>query len=202
MPFPAMTDSAARALAGVASRAAAPVPARRGRRWVALAVGVVVAAVAAAMLWGREPTPRQVAASPGAESGEAPGSEPGIADPGPEPTPDQPRAAALTPVASDSPPADPAATDSPTADPRPSDRRSAAVEQRRPKGQGTLHVGANPWADVFVDGALVGQAPGAFPVAAGPHAVELRYRERRRTFKVNVDPGETERLGLVDFTAP
>ena len=204
MPFPAMTDSAARALARVAPRAAAPVPARRGRRWVALAVGVAVAAVAAAMLWGREPAPRQVAAAPGAESGEVRGGEPriadpGIAHPGPEPTADPP--AALIPVASaDSPPADPGATDAPS-DPHLPDRRSAVVE-RRPKGQGTLHVGANPWADVFVDGALVGQAPGAFPVAAGPHAVELRYRERRRTFKVNVDPGETERLGLVDFTAP
>jgi tRNA A-37 threonylcarbamoyl transferase component Bud32 len=114
-------------------------------------------------------------------------------DPSPEPAakpaakPGQEPAAAVTPVSN------PRGEPAPTATAR-------AAEPRRPRGQGTLQVGANPWADVFVDGAHLGQAPGAWPIPAGPHAVELRYRDQRRTFRVTVDPGETEALGLVDFT--
>ena len=73
---------------------------------------------------------------------------------------------------------------------------------RRARGRGTLQVGANPWADVYVDGALVGQAPGAWQVEAGAHAVELRHREARRRFRVSIEPGETASLGMVDFAAP
>jgi hypothetical protein len=78
----------------------------------------------------------------------------------------------------------------------------ASGKERRPRGQGTLQVGADPWADVYMDGVLLGQAPGTWPVPAGSHTVELRHREKRRSFRVAVEPGETEALGLVDFTRP
>jgi hypothetical protein len=80
--------------------------------------------------------------------------------------------------------------------------RSGGDKGRKARGRGTLQVGANPWADVYVDGALVGQAPGAWQVDAGPHAVELRHRDARRRFRVSIEPGATESLGMVDFAAP
>jgi len=69
-----------------------------------------------------------------------------------------------------------------------------------PRGTASLEVGANPWADVLVDGKKVGEAPGTFSIPAGPHTVELRHRDKTRRFKVDVQPGETHSLGLVDFT--
>ena len=83
-----------------------------------------------------------------------------------------------------------------TGDTRPRNRPPAV------RGTGTLQVGANPWADVYLDGRKIGQAPGVFPVAAGPHTVELRHRDASRRFRVTIDPDETESLGLVDFTSP
>ena len=79
--------------------------------------------------------------------------------------------------------------------------RGKTVKPPPPRGTGSLEVGANPWADVLVDGKKVGEAPGTFSIPAGPHSVELRHRDKSRRFKVDIEPGETRSLGLVDFTA-
>ncbi len=41
---------------------------------------------------------------------------------------------------------------------------------------GTLHVNAVPWAEIWIDGKLVGQTPiGNYPIAIGPHRVVFRH---------------------------
>ena len=41
---------------------------------------------------------------------------------------------------------------------------------------GTIHVNAVPWAEVWIDGTLVGQTPlGNHPVAIGPHRIVFRH---------------------------
>lgn len=93
---------------------------------------------------------------------------------------------------------------SPDAAPSSVSRRRDAGPRRPPpvKGKGTLEVGANPWGDVYVDGVRVGQAPGAWSVAAGPHEVEVRHRDATRRFTVEIAVDETKSLGLIDFSAP
>jgi len=76
------------------------------------------------------------------------------------------------------------------------------VKPPPPRGSGSLTVGANPWADVLVDGKKVGEAPGTFSIPAGPHTVELRHRDKSRRFEIDVAAGGSKDLGLVDFTAP
>jgi serine/threonine-protein kinase len=71
-------------------------------------------------------------------------------------------------------------------------------------GTGTLKVGANPWGEVYLDGHKLGRAPNAWPIAAGAHVVEVVFPvgdpPPRRRFAVDVAPGETESLGVVDFS--
>jgi serine/threonine-protein kinase len=115
------------------------------------------------------------------------------------------------PVASDAAPRVAAAPHSDAAPPppdaapprRPPDAGPKGRPTRPPpeRGTGALRVGANPWADVLVDGKKVGEAPGTFPIAAGSHTVELRHRDRSRRFQVDIAPGDTRDLGLVDFTS-
>jgi hypothetical protein len=65
---------------------------------------------------------------------------------------------------------------------------------------GLLQVGVKPWAEVTVDGTLVGTTPlDKLSLPAGLHAVQLRhpsYELLER--KVTIRPGETEHL-VVDF---
>ncbi|HUS64859.1 MAG TPA: serine/threonine-protein kinase [Kofleriaceae bacterium] len=84
-----------------------------------------------------------------------------------------------------------------TAPPR---RDAGARKPPPPKGRATLEVGANPWADVYVDGAKVGQAPGSWSITAGAHVVEVRHRDQTRRFSIDVAADGTKNLGLVDFT--
>jgi len=195
---------------------------RRAWRWVAGA-GVAIAALAAALAMRGGETPRAADARPGDPAAAHPSapsaaaahpSAPSAAAAHPAaPTPSAASAsahapstasaAASAPAPSQPPAPDPQAVVASTAAPAPAPPGAdtgAADRAHRPRGQGTLQVGANPWADVYLDGALLGQAPGAWPVSAGPHAVELRHRDQRRSFRVAVEPGETEALGLVDFT--
>lgn len=84
-----------------------------------------------------------------------------------------------------------------TAPPR---RDAGARKPPPPKGRATLEVGANPWADVYVDGVKLGQAPGSWSIAAGAHEVEVRHRDQTRRFSIEVAADATKNLGLVDFT--
>ena len=74
---------------------------------------------------------------------------------------------------------------------------------RRPEKTGVLKVGANPWAEVYVDGRKLGRAPGSWSVAAGQHEVEVVFpvagREQRKRFTVTVEPDKTESLGVINF---
>ncbi len=90
------------------------------------------------------------------------------------------------------------------------DARKAAVPKARridarvkaPAAEpGSIRIGANPWADVYIDGTSVGRAPGSFPAAAGKHTIELRFRDKRKTMSVMIKSGELTRLGVVDFLA-
>lgn len=76
-------------------------------------------------------------------------------------------------------------------------RRSDAQEKKAP---GRIRIGANPWADVFLDGKPIGRAPGIFDVAAGPHSLELRFQDKSKSMKIDVRSGELTSLGLVDFS--
>jgi tRNA A-37 threonylcarbamoyl transferase component Bud32 len=69
---------------------------------------------------------------------------------------------------------------------------------------GTLKVGANPWAEVYLDGVKLGRTPHAWQVPAGAHVVEVVFPvgepPPRRRFSVDIAPGETRSLGVVDFS--
>jgi serine/threonine-protein kinase len=226
MPFPALSDEEARVVAGMAprlasSRAAAggPRPAWRWAAAAALVLGVAAMSLILARDGGEAPAAR-------GEPAEAPpvavqpevmhpaAVTPGAAAPQPAATPGAAASPdpSVTPIATPAPPATPPTGAPPASSEasRPRDRSlappanaaGAPGKERRPRGQGTLQVGADPWADVYIDGVLLGQAPGTWPVPAGPHTVELRHREKRRSFRVAVEPGETESLGLIDFTRP
>jgi serine/threonine protein kinase len=251
LPFPALSEEAARHLATLAPRTAAPTrptpepPARRSWRWPAAILLAAAAAVAAiAVTRSRaEPGPTSARAaaptadstgadkasaepsSPDRSSSDPSNRDPSRSDPSnrdpssrdpstPDPAnerpanaspaasagPSSPTIAAATPI-SVADPIGASATPTSTA-PAPIEEGAATGKTKRPRGQGTLQVGANPWADVYVDGTLLGQAPGSWSVSTGPHTVELRHRESRKTFRVSIDSGEVEALGLIDFTAP
>ncbi len=71
--------------------------------------------------------------------------------------------------------------------------------------QGTLKVGANPWADVYLDGRKLGRAPNAWKVPVGPHRVQVVFpvgeRPVRRNFRVQVSADKVTSVGVVDFRA-
>jgi len=111
-----------------------------------------------------------------------------------------PRVAAAAPAAADAAPPPPDAAPPPA---RPdAGPHGKSVKPPPPHGSGSLTVGANPWADVLVDGKKIGEAPGTFSIPAGPHTVELRNRDQSRRFQIDLPAGGTKDLGLVDFTAP
>lgn len=118
-----------------------------------------------------------------------------------------PMDAAITVVADAPPLALPASErDARRIGPRPARKDAApAVPRRRPdaqpkKAMGSIRVGANPWAEVFLDGKSIGRAPGNFEVSAGPHALELRFRDQSKSMQIEVKPLQLTSVGVVDFT--
>lgn len=161
---------------------AAPLPPRRS---LLPALAVFAAAAAAIVVWQWPESPRPAAQPVSADAGQvaaaridaAPPADatrmaPADAGPAPMPAPDAGRSARKAPPDSGS-----------------------AVRKT-----GTLQVGANPWADVLLDGALLGQAPGTWTVAAGKHVVEVRHHQTTRRFEIVIEANQTESLGLIDFT--
>ncbi len=65
-------------------------------------------------------------------------------------------------------------------------------------GTATLQLGANPWAEIFVDGKKYGTTPRNVTVPAGHHTVELVFSgetpPRKQTFAVDLANGETKPL--------
>jgi serine/threonine-protein kinase len=206
MPFRALSDRDARVVAGMAPRAR-PAPSTRRRIWPWAAAALAVTATGLALLFLRGDGSSTGAAPPAEAARPAPPltssvgpSASAAASQGASPIPSP-----LETGASAGRPSEPSATRSATPGWSEPANRSPAPgatpttrSARRPPG--TLQVGANPWADVYLDGNLLGQAPGAWQVPAGTHTVELRHRDQRRSFRVAIDAGETESLGLVDFT--
>ncbi|MFT3841562.1 MAG: serine/threonine-protein kinase [Myxococcaceae bacterium] len=65
----------------------------------------------------------------------------------------------------------------------------------KPRGKGKLLVRVNPWADVLVDGEMVGATPlSALEVSAGRHSVTVTNSElgKTKTVAVEVRPGRQE----------
>ena len=62
----------------------------------------------------------------------------------------------------------------------------------------TLTVGADPWGEIYVDGAPMGRTPRELVVAAGHHTVEIVFPAetptRKQTFAVDLANGETKPL--------
>ena len=57
---------------------------------------------------------------------------------------------------------------------------------------GRLNVSVKPWADVYLDGAKIGQTPLAGrPAAAGPHQLRLVAPSGEKTLEVQVPKGAT-----------
>ena len=87
--------------------------------------------------------------------------------------------------------------------PRPLAPGESTTAPGRVVGTGTLKVGANPWAEVYLDGVKLGRTPHAWQVPAGKHVVEVVFpvgEAPRRRFSVDIAAGETESLGVVDFS--
>ncbi|HUH02265.1 MAG TPA: serine/threonine-protein kinase [Kofleriaceae bacterium] len=163
----------------------APSPGPDGRRWFVLALGA--AALGAALL---VILPRLGSAPPGTASNEL------VADAAP--------LAPLAPLVDASVPdagPEPTGADAGSPDARPVRRRPDAASTR---GTGTLEVGANPWAEVYLGGKKLGRAPGKWSVPAGKHVVLVRFpvpgREQEQRFPVTVTADGVINLGTVDFT--
>jgi hypothetical protein len=62
----------------------------------------------------------------------------------------------------------------------------------------TLTVGADPWGEIYVDGAPMGRTPRELVVPAGRHTVEIVFPAetppRKQTFAVDLAAGETKPL--------
>jgi hypothetical protein len=105
----------------------------------------------------------------------------------------------------------PPAPEARTLDAAPVALDAAAVRRRRADARvalaaGSVRVGASPWADVYLDGAKIGRAPGSFEIAAGRHALELRYQDQTKILDIDIQPGELTSLGVhvfkTDFDTP
>jgi hypothetical protein len=188
MPFRAISDAEAliakqrRDAAAEASLPPPPVGSRMA--WLIAAVAALVAIAAIAIAF-------------------RPSSNGSVAD-----------AAAVTAIAPDAPQRAIVATDaavtrdaastqisgdaSPPADARVAKRRADAGAPR-PTGTGTLRVGASPRGDVYVDGKLVGEAPGQWEIPAGPHRVRVKYKDQSRSFRVSVRAGEEITTDFIEF---
>jgi hypothetical protein len=69
--------------------------------------------------------------------------------------------------------------------------------------KGALNVNARPWADVLIDGNLVGQTPlSNLPVPLGPHQITFRHPQLgERSERIVVTAGAVNRVG-VDLSKP
>jgi hypothetical protein len=59
-------------------------------------------------------------------------------------------------------------------------------------------VKVTPWAQVYVDGALVGETPRTVTLTPGPHQIRIHNPELGRTESrtVTITPGEREEIRL------
>ncbi len=77
-----------------------------------------------------------------------------------------------------------------------------------PAGTGTVEIGADPWADVIVDGTRRGRVPPGMTLTlpAGKHTVELIYGgedpPRTKSFSIDLKPGGRDTAPFADFTRP
>ena len=113
---------------------------------------------------------------------EVPGSTPGLADTAPNPP--VPDAAVRTP--------DSAVTGRAAPATRPGHSGAKRRLKARPKRYGFIDVFVAPWAEVKIDGRIVGPTPvKGRKLTVGPHTIEVFNKElgRRRRFKVVIPPG-------------
>jgi serine/threonine-protein kinase len=198
------------ARAGGASEGAARVVAPRGGRRTAAVSALAALAIAtgAAALWrsyrvGTPATPSPVAstdpapvAPPFASPGDtlalqsATPTAPPAATPRPEARPTSPPLTAT--------PSPPAAIDTPVPDApvRPTPSSPLAPPPAPLASPGALLVVVRPWADVAIDGVVVGQTPlRRIPLAPGPHSVLLSHPDFQPfPRRVTIREGETFRL--------
>jgi serine/threonine-protein kinase len=194
---------------GPTERVSDPVMARR-RKWIAPASGLAaVAAAVVASLWWRAqrvdapvpppPVPARTAPAvsptatpPAAVGPEAPRPLPPSPRAEPRPTAEPPAAstetAVRTPAPDPAPPPPAAAAPSPSLSPTPAPVPSP----------GALLVVVRPWADVAIDGVVVGQTPmRRIPLSPGPHSVLLSHPEfHPYPRRVTIKEGETFRLSV------
>jgi serine/threonine-protein kinase len=120
----------------------------------------------------------------------------------------RPSAPSPSPIVVSSPTVAPSAPASSPSIPPPSPSEIAAATPipastptPAPPLQGWLLVLPRPWAEVMVDGRVIGTTPLArFPLPPGSHSVVLTHQEYRPfTRKVEIRPGETTTIRL-DFT--
>ncbi len=99
------------------------------------------------------------------------------------------------------PDASPPDAGAPDAAPPPIHHRPDAAPRRAP---GTLKIGANPWGHVYLDGKQIGRTPFQGDVPAGRHSVRVRFpvqgHQQEKRFHIDVQPGQTVDLGVVDFS--
>jgi serine/threonine-protein kinase len=195
---------------GPTERVPDPVMARRRRR-TAMASGVaaLVAAVVASLWWrwprvdtpgaspsvpARAPAPvvSPTATPPATIAPEAPRSVP--PSPAAEPRPTAGRTAVSREPPVRAPADDLPATPLPVAPPSPSP--SLAPVPSPVPSPGALLVVVRPWADVAIDGVVVGQTPlRAIPLSPGPHSVLLSHPAfHPYPRRVTIEEGETLRL--------
>ena len=169
------------------TRAAPSNPPRSRAALVLGAVAAFVLAVVIGLQWrtpslSQAPTPESAAParvepSPAREPSASPAASPGISHQArPRATPEPPRSppASTTPDRGEGVPPSPPATTPPTTLFEAVPTTTPAAES--PKAEnGFLAVTAIPWADVRVDGALLGQTPLRVSLSAGSHAVLLTH---------------------------
>ncbi len=201
---------------------AAP-PVGRARKIALVAAGLAVVGTAGFWLLRSAPRPSDLVPSP-APSTVLPGPETPLpemtATPSPPPKPSSTTAGA-GPRARTSPSPTPPArapspsrsssarddTPKPTPTPPPASRRpeaTAAVPTPTPTpvpGTGSLQLGVRPWAEIAIDGKVVGTTPlDKIPLAAGKHVVRLRHPAYQPVeHEVVISAERTTRL-IFDFT--
>jgi serine/threonine-protein kinase len=88
--------------------------------------------------------------------------------------------------------------------PRGRDAGASPVDAaQRVAGTAKLKIGADPWGEIYVDGAARGRTPTVLEVPAGKHVVEIIYRgedpPKKKTFTVDLTADEIRPL-QADFT--
>jgi serine/threonine protein kinase len=90
--------------------------------------------------------------------------------------------------------------------PPPTGHQPAAQPRSTPKANrpASIHVECQPWCEVTVDGRVVGEAPGQWSVAPGPHRVLLRNADEHlnQTVKVDLVPGERHHVTATALAEP